>query len=315
MKILVFGAGVVGTTYAWQLQEAGYDITLFVRKQRMVRYAHSGVPVNYTDLRNQAKDYGQSVFRPSVIDRLDANNPFDLIIVSVRSNQWSDALPYIAKYAGKADVLLLGNMWEEVKSARKIFPEGKCFFGFPGAVIGSPTENGINCHLFNNGHTILGEPGNKATERLKKTAEILDSAGLNPKTEKNIKDWLPTRYLISAIQPALINKAGGARLFASNKMLIRQYIIALKEGQKVCRKKGVKSVKLFPFSRFFLPGFLLTTLIRRQFSDEVVAALDNHMKHAAAEKKKQYYDVFHTGKRLRVRMPYWRSFEKYLDFS
>ncbi len=315
MKILVFGAGVIGTTYAWQLQEAGYDITLFVRKQRMVRYTNSGVPVNYTDLRSQTEDYGQSVFRPNVIDRLDSNSPYDLIIVSVRSNQWSDALPYIAKHAGKADVLLLGNMWEEVKSVNKIFPKGKCFFGFPDIVTGSPTENGINCHLFKRGHTILGEADKKVTERLKKTAEIMEAAGMEPKINKDIKDWLPTRYLLSAIQPALINKAGGARLFASNKLLIRQYINALKEGQKVCRKKGIKSVSLFPFSRFFLPGFLLTPLIRRQFSDELVAALDNNMKHAPAEKKKQYYDVFHTGKRLGVRMPYWRSFEKYLDFS
>ena len=315
MKILVFGAGVIGTTYAWQLHEAGYDITLFVRKQRMVRYAHSGIPVNYTDLRSQAEDYGQSVFRPNVIDRLDVNNPFDLIIVSVRSNQWQDALPYIAKHGGKADVLLLGNVWEEVKSVNKLFPKGQCFFGFPEIVTGSPTENGINCHLFRKGHTILGDPDRKASKRLQKTADMMGAAGMSPKVINDIRDWLPTRYLISAIQPALINKAGGARLFAANKLLIRQYINALKEGQRVCRKKGVKSVKLFPFSRFFLPGFLLIPLIRRQFTDEVVAALDNNMKHAAAEKKKQYYDVFHTGKRLRVRMPYWRSFEKYLDFS
>ena len=315
MKILIFGAGVIGTTYAWQLQEAGYDITLFVRKQRMVRYANSGVPVNYTDLRNQTEDYGQSVFRPNVIDRLDPNNHFDLIIVSVRSNQWSDALPYIAKHAGKADILLLGNIWEEVQSVNKIFPKGKCFFGFPDIVTGSPTENGINCHLFKRGHTILGETDKTVTERLKKTAEMMESAGMRPKINRDIQDWLPTRYLVSAIQPALISKAGGARLFASNKLLIRQYINALKEGQKVCRKKGIKSVNLFPFCRFFLPGFLLTPLIRRQFSDELVAALDNNMKHAPDEKKKQYYDVFHTGKRLRVRMPYWRSFEKYLDFS
>jgi 2-dehydropantoate 2-reductase len=32
MKILVLGAGVIGTTYAWQLSKAGHEVTLLVRK-------------------------------------------------------------------------------------------------------------------------------------------------------------------------------------------------------------------------------------------------------------------------------------------
>ncbi len=32
MKILIYGAGVVGCTYGWQLSQAGCDVTVLVRK-------------------------------------------------------------------------------------------------------------------------------------------------------------------------------------------------------------------------------------------------------------------------------------------
>lgn len=32
MKILIYGAGVVGCTYGWQLSKAGCDVTVLVRK-------------------------------------------------------------------------------------------------------------------------------------------------------------------------------------------------------------------------------------------------------------------------------------------
>lgn len=31
MKILIYGAGVVGCTYGWQLSKAGCDVTVLVR--------------------------------------------------------------------------------------------------------------------------------------------------------------------------------------------------------------------------------------------------------------------------------------------
>lgn len=35
MRILILGAGVIGTTYAWQLSNAGQDVTLLVRKTNL----------------------------------------------------------------------------------------------------------------------------------------------------------------------------------------------------------------------------------------------------------------------------------------
>lgn len=38
MKILIYGAGVVGCTYGWQLSKAGCDVTVLVRKGQKKLY-------------------------------------------------------------------------------------------------------------------------------------------------------------------------------------------------------------------------------------------------------------------------------------
>ena len=38
MKILIYGAGVVGCTYGWQLSKAGCDVTVLVRKGQKELY-------------------------------------------------------------------------------------------------------------------------------------------------------------------------------------------------------------------------------------------------------------------------------------
>jgi len=45
MKILTIGAGVIGVTYAWQLQKAGYDLTHLVRKHKIDLYKTEGIQI------------------------------------------------------------------------------------------------------------------------------------------------------------------------------------------------------------------------------------------------------------------------------
>ncbi len=314
MKILIFGAGVIGTTYAWQLVEAGFDVTLFVRKLRMVRYANSGQAITYSDMREGKPEPGNTVFRPKVIDNLHPKQTFDLIIVSVRSNQWHDVIPYVAKHSGTADILFLGNIWDELQIANKLLPRGRYFLGYPEMVMGGHLDNGISTYLFGKGHTMIGEPDGQTTKRTAQLAELLKKAGMQPKIHPKMRDYLCGRYLVSAITPGLLSKAGGASLLAGNKTLLKQYIMALKEGQKVCRKKGAGKPDLFPYNRFFLPSFLLTRMVAARMHDEVQAALDTHMKYGEAEKKSQFDKVLKTGRKMKVAMPYWASFEKYMDF-
>ncbi|HEY3366174.1 MAG TPA: 2-dehydropantoate 2-reductase N-terminal domain-containing protein [Symbiobacteriaceae bacterium] len=43
MRILVFGAGVLGSLYAAKLQESGHDVTILARGQRLDEIAQYGI--------------------------------------------------------------------------------------------------------------------------------------------------------------------------------------------------------------------------------------------------------------------------------
>jgi ketopantoate reductase len=47
MKILVIGAGVIGTVYAWQLSEAGQEVSVLVRKGKKERLVEDGFCIRY----------------------------------------------------------------------------------------------------------------------------------------------------------------------------------------------------------------------------------------------------------------------------
>ena len=45
MKILVYGAGIVGSTYGWQLSETGHDVTVLVKKGKKQIIEKTGINV------------------------------------------------------------------------------------------------------------------------------------------------------------------------------------------------------------------------------------------------------------------------------
>lgn len=85
MKILIFGAGVIGCTYGWQLTEAGHDISFLVRKGKKKPIEEQGIHIHCTDYRNGGKVKAEIVFRPKVLDILSADNDFEYIIVATNN--------------------------------------------------------------------------------------------------------------------------------------------------------------------------------------------------------------------------------------
>jgi len=92
MKILVYGAGIVGSTYGWQLSETGHDVTVVVKKGKKLLIEKSGININCTDFRRNKKLVIQTTFRPAVIEDLSPQNDYEFIIVSVNNVQLKEVL-------------------------------------------------------------------------------------------------------------------------------------------------------------------------------------------------------------------------------
>jgi len=100
MRILVVGAGVIGSTYAWQLAEAGHEVTMLARpgaKQALSR----GIDIHCVGERTKPKKETTAVFHPAVIDDWSRANDHELVLVTVRSQQVDALLPGLLE-AGSA---------------------------------------------------------------------------------------------------------------------------------------------------------------------------------------------------------------------
>ncbi len=63
MKVLVFGAGVIGTLHAWAFERAGHTVTLFARPGHEDRWAN-GVALRILDGRGGRAEETKVLYRP-----------------------------------------------------------------------------------------------------------------------------------------------------------------------------------------------------------------------------------------------------------
>lgn len=113
MKILIYGAGVIGSTYGWQLAKAGHDISILVRNNQKQGFEENGINIYCTDFRNDKKITENIIFRPKVTDTLSVDNDFEYIIVTTHSFHLEEILPVLKKSSGKAHILFFQNIWQD----------------------------------------------------------------------------------------------------------------------------------------------------------------------------------------------------------
>src|SRR5512146_571718 len=103
MKILVYGAGVLGSIYAARLAEAGNAVTLLARGQRLHDLRQYGIV-----LEEQGSGRRCQV-NVNVIERLEPQEAYDLALVIVRKNQLDKVLPALAANHAIPDILFMFN--------------------------------------------------------------------------------------------------------------------------------------------------------------------------------------------------------------
>ena len=87
MKILVFGAGVIGTLYAAKLQDGGNSVTVVARGQRLADIRRYGLFLE------DIIGHGQSTTQVDTTERLGPNDQFDVALIAVRRDQVASVLP------------------------------------------------------------------------------------------------------------------------------------------------------------------------------------------------------------------------------
>ena len=82
MKILVYGAGVIGTLYAARLQEGGHRVTVVARGPRLADIRHYGLALE------DIVSNGRSTTQVDTTERLGPDDQYDIALIAVRRTKW-----------------------------------------------------------------------------------------------------------------------------------------------------------------------------------------------------------------------------------
>lgn len=235
-RMLVIGAGVNGSVCAAGLHNAGMDVTVLARGKRYEELENEGIVIE-DPFKNK-----RSVTKVPAINRLDANDLYDYVLVVVRKNQVADLLPVLAQNRAPNIVFMTNNL-AGPQELTKALGKDRVMMGFVFA--GGKRDGSVIRAISGIGRSRIsspfGEIDGRITPRLTRLIGIFHQAGLAAKTSTDIVNHLATHAAFVAPCAALIIKHGCdtyalARSWADLRLLVD----AMREAFQVLRATGFK---------------------------------------------------------------------------
>ncbi|MES2171396.1 MAG: 2-dehydropantoate 2-reductase N-terminal domain-containing protein [Actinomycetota bacterium] len=272
-KILVYGAGVVGSIYAASLFEAGVDVALLARGERLAAVREHGVLLAAGD--------SPAVRRVPVpvVDHPD--NGYDLILVFVRTHQMDAVLDSLAGLDG--DVLFLLNWAAGADPLSSVIGRERVLLGFPaqgGTMDGEVVRYRPSSLLTRFVRVPVGLPDGGVTPRLERVVRTLRAVGINAKTESRMDAWLTTHAAFEVPLGQAVHAAGGLEQLASDPGAIREMVRRIRHNLGAMPTPPVP--RAFTLLRT-LPEAMLVSVFRRFLRSSVASPLGTTDAAAVAE--------------------------------
>ncbi|HCS38150.1 MAG TPA: hypothetical protein DIW44_01005 [Anaerolineaceae bacterium] len=269
MKILIYGAGVLGSLYAARFFQSGYDVTLLARGKRYDEINEKGV------ILEGALSKECTVSRVPVCKTLDANENYDLIIVLVRADQTAELLPVLAANRNSKNILFMVNNPNGYNEWINSVGRERLFLGFAGA--GGTRKNGVvTYHVVSPilQPTTLAELDGTKTNRIKQIAKIFENAGFATAISSNMEAWQKTHVAwVSPAANAILAAGGDGKTLSQRADLLNLLVDAIHEGFAVLHKLGVpvtpKKMKIITAMPKGLTRFIFKQWSKTQHFDTI----------------------------------------------
>lgn len=229
MRILVYGAGVLGSLYAARLQESDNEVTVLARGRRLDAIRADGLVLE------DASTGRCSVTRVSVVEELSPADPYDLVLVPVRREQLPSVLPSLAASRATPTVLFFGNNASGPEELVRALGRERVLLGFPGAS-GTLRGSTVRYFLIRQQPTTLGELEGARSARLGRIAEALRAGGFAVGISRNMDAWLKTHAVfVTAMTAALYLTDADPHRVARRPDILRLMVQGTKEGFRCLR--------------------------------------------------------------------------------
>jgi 2-dehydropantoate 2-reductase len=266
MRILVIGAGPLGSLIAARLFQGGQDVSLLARGKRVQELEEHGVV-----LRAWTSEKRETVHVP-VLTEFSPDDDFDVVMVVMRKNSGLKILPILAKNKKVPTFLFLMNNASGPLEFEKALGKERVLLGFPGAA-GYREEHVVvhmNAEPDKNMEIIMGAGSSSDSAKVNALAdELRKGRYLGVTIEPCMDAW--SKYHVALLFPSLAPAfylCGNDRLRMSR---TRDALVlawrAIGEGFSALKKMGYpicpKSLRKFQF----VPEPLAVGFLRKIIKD------------------------------------------------
>ena len=281
MKILVYGAGNIGSLYAALLHRAGEQVSILARASRLACLQERGI-----ELENAASGE-RTTTSVHIVERLEADDAYDLVLVILPKNHIREVLPVLSRNRQTPGVLFMCNNAEGPGPMIEALGRERVLLGFPGA--GAVSEGGVIRYMIMSAReqpTTIGEVDGRRSPRIERIAETFKQARFPVRICSNMDAWLKTHVAeISPTANALLMAGGDPGRLAQDREALVLMLRAIREGYRVLRAHGIPITpgnhRIFEW----LPEWVLLAVARRQVSGKEAAIKVGHARQARAECK------------------------------
>lgn len=281
MKILIYGAGIIGSIYAARLYRTGNDVTILARGNRFDEIKHHGI-----SLENSITGVVSAQKIP-VIKQLFPFNDYELIIVTVRLDQIESIIPNLKENLALPFVLFMLNNPDGAQSITKELQHKQILMGFPG--VGGTMEGRVVKFIeIKQQNTTLGALSEFNSEIILNLKGVFENAGFKTEISLKIEDWLKTHAVfISCVTASIMSFNGKSEDLADSRINVKLMVQSIREGFNALLSLGrsiePKNLKLIFMT---MPTWFSIWYWRKQMRSELgKLAIAPHAIKAEAEMK------------------------------
>ena len=264
MRILIYGAGVIGTLYAARLLERGQLVTVLARGQRLADIRRHGLVLEDILTGNR------STTPIATTEWLAPDDQYDVALITVRRDQLVGVMPALQANRGIGTFLFMLNNPIGSSDLARALGQDRVLLGFPGAG-GTLDGNLVRYALISQQPTTIGELTGRRTPRLRDLVDAFRAAGFPTTISGNMDAWLKAHaFFVTAISGAIYLAGGDCRRLSEDKAVLTLMTSGVREGFAAVHALGL-TVTPFPLRVLFtrLPTWFAVDYWRRFFASDM----------------------------------------------
>ena len=263
MKVLVFGLGVIGSLYAAFLSRNGCDVSVLARGHRLDELQEKGL------LYRQGSHVKCANVR--VLEKLEPNDRYDYIFLTVRAEQLHDALKQLRDNVSPAIVTMVNSL-EDYHSWEAICGKGRILPAFPGA--GGSIKDGILEAALTPRMiqpTTFAEIDGNNSPRVNVLRELLQGAGIPCQIVPDMHAWQVCHLAMVVPLADAYYMTDDPKRVHKDKSVMRRTAQALHDNFQTLKKRGAAisppKLNLFRLSPVWFLSIIMPLVYNSSFGD------------------------------------------------